>query len=337
MRPLPVLRHDDFVYSRLKALAWVTNGTGLPTLLQANAGRAVAHIIEHDEPTKPLVLDCKGIGEVDDHALENARTLLQNQQRPLVLLNAGAIDASIKRELGEYSLILIGGMPVYILGDDTIDRGIASRFIQQAKEIVDAYVATHVKECFQKYEGGRQRMASTPLLASGVFDARPLISDPLKFVWISLLMADGLEDFLDRPLEQPQSADEANKPTRHFRLLAVSLRGSPLAAAVGLLSGRHKTIEIVDHMGPKYKILEEPSLRSTAVEEDYIYVGDFVIGGTELRIAQAYARSKGSRIKHAVVIGRMLETAEYNLDFDITSLVNLHECSPNERFVFLDY
>ena len=105
-----------------------------------------------------------------------------------------------------------------------------------------------------------------------------------------------------------------------------------MAAAVGILTERQKAIDIGDHMGPKYRILEEPSLRSNLIEEDYIFIGDFVVGGTELRIAQTYARSKGSVIKHAVLIGCMLDSEEYNMDFDISCLVKLRDCCSEDKF-----
>jgi hypothetical protein len=324
MRPLPFLITPDFIYSRLKALAWVTNEGILPTLLQANAGKAIAQILINEENSKkPLILDCRGILDVDDHALETTRSLIRDDQRTLVFLNAEPIQQSLRRELGPYSLIWPSNSPVQVFGN--YDQTYIAKLIEQSALEVQDYLTTCVKGSFKKFENGDQRMASTPLLASGVFDARNIISDPTKFVWVSLAMSYALEDFLDK-----------GTALRPFRLLAVSLRGSPFAVAVGLLSDRTDSIEIVDHMGPKYKVLEEPNLRSSVVDEDYIYVGDFVVGGTELRIAEAYARTKGSRIKHAVVIGGMLASSDYGLEFEVSSLVNLRECCPTEKFVFLE-
>lgn len=335
MRRLPVLRHDQFIFTRLKALAWVGNQSTLPTLLQADGGRILSYIAEHDEPEKPLILDCRGVVEIDDHALETTRAALQKHSRTLVLINADQLDARLKRDLGDFNVRFgFSSTQLAVVGDDgSIDREVASRLIEQVAIIERNYVRECVAGCYRKFPRGMERMASTPLLASGVFDARLLISESNKFVWTAMLMADKLEEYLDGVLQTPTPGTTA-QPLKQFRLLAVSLRGSPFAAAVGLLTSRHRSVEIVDHMGPKYKILEEPSLRATLVEDDYIYVGDFVIGGTELRIAQAYARSKGSQLKHAIVVGKVLETADYNLDFDISALVNLKECCPTLRFEF---
>src|ERR1043165_961473 len=295
MRRLPVLHHNDFIFTRLKALAWVANKTILPTLLQADAGKALTYLAEHDYPDKPLVIDCRGIIEIDDHALETTKRALHKHQRPLVLINSNQLQPSITNDLGGYdSRFQVGNIPIIVVGPGSIDRPMAERLIAQISDTERLHITNWVGECFRRYANGMQRMASTPLLSSGVFDARALIADPVKFVWISMLMAHRLEQYLDKALEN--TTQDGGQLTRSFRLLAVSLRGSPLAAAVGLLTARQKNIEIVDHMGPKYKIFEESSIRTTMIEEDYIYIGDFVVGGTELRIAQAYSRSKGSKI-----------------------------------------
>ncbi|HVG33128.1 MAG TPA: hypothetical protein VM911_08610 [Pyrinomonadaceae bacterium] len=337
MRRLPVLHHEDFVYTRLKALAWVANETVLPTVLQADAGKALSQLFNEVEPNKPLVINCRGINVIDDHALDSIRGALQPPHRTLVLVNAGELKPQLDSALGRYDLYNVGGITVMVPGDAQIERATAARIIEQFPELEQKNVKNFVRDCFRPYpDGEMHRMASTPLLASGIFDARPLISDPERFVWVSMLMADRLEKYLDAGLGnagEAQGSGTTDKP-KNFRLLAVSLRGSPLTAAVGLLTGR-QDIEIVDHMGPKYKILEEHSLRLSAGSEDYIYVGDFVVGGTELRVAQAYARSKGATLRHAVVIGCRLDPDEYQLDMGISYLVKLEECCPTAKFQFI--
>jgi hypothetical protein len=337
MRRLPVLHHEDFVYTRLKALAWVANETVLPSLLQADAGKALSHLFDHVERNKPLVINCRGINILDDHALDSIKGSLQTHQRPLVLVNAGRLKPQLDSALGPYDLYNVDDVPVMIPGVARIERHTAARIVEQFPELERKNVASFVGDCFRPYPDGKMhRMASTPLLASGVFDARPLISYPERFVWICMLMADRLERYLDAGLEnvsELQDPSFIDKP-KNFRLLAVSLRGSPMAAAVGLLTGRQHSIEIVDHMGPKYRILEEHSLRLSTGNEDYIYVGDFVVGGTELRVAQAYARGKGAILKHAIVIGCRLNPDEYQLDMGISYLVKLEDCCPSAKFQF---
>lgn len=337
MRSLPVLHHEDFVYTRLKALAWVANETILPTVLQANAGKALSYLFDRVERNKPLVINCHGINVIDDHALDSIRGALESHQRPLIIVNAGALKPQFDRDLGQYDLYRVDGVTVMVPGAASIERATAERIVSQFPKLEQKNVTAFIKECFRQYPDKKMhRMASTPLMSSGVFDARHIISDSEKFIWVSMLMADRLEAYLDAGLEnegQRQDAGTLNKP-KNFRLLAVSLRGSPLAAAVGLLTGRQQSIEIVDHMGPKYRILEEHSLRLSAGNEDYIYIGDFVVGGTELKIAQAYARSKGAMLRHAVVIGSRLDPAEYQLDMDISYLVKLDECCPPTTFQF---
>ena len=56
-------------------------------------------------------------------------------------------------------------------------------------------------------------------------------------------------------------------------------RGCPFAAALAFMKGEPLDLEIVDHMGPKLAILEEHHLNRVRRNLDYIYVGDFVVGG----------------------------------------------------------
>lgn len=337
MRRLPVLHHSDFVYTRLKALAWVANETVLPSVLQADAGKALSHLFDHVERDKPLVINCHGINVIDDHALDSIRGALKAHRRPLVLVYAEQLKPQFDDALGIYDFYSVGSVRVMVPGDARIERAAAEHIIEQFPDLEHKSVIKYVGDCFRPFPDGKMhRMASTPLLASGVFDARPLISDPERFVWVSMLMADRLEKYLDAGLDSAVGSLDptATDKPKSFRLLAVSLRGSPMAAAVGLLTGRQHSIEIVDHMGPKYRILEEHSLRLSSGNEDYIYVGDFVVGGTELRIAQAYARSKGAMLRHALVIGCRLDPEEYQLDMGVSCIVKLEECCPKAKFQF---
>lgn len=334
MNRLPFLRHADFVYTRLKAITWVSNESVLPSVVQANAGNTLSAVVQSVEPHKPLMINCRGINIIEDHALDSLKDSLIKRGKPILFTHSEHLLEDIKRALGGYDGIYrfkdssLKENLVTVYQGDLIDRSAIEELVKQVVPLEKKTVTKFMADCYQEFPGEKQRMASTPLLASGIFDARRVISDPDRFVWSCLLMADQLEDYLDS-VHIPQQA----KP-RKYRLLAVSLRGSPLAAAVGLLTDRQQSIEIVDHMGPKYRILEEHYLRSASFDGDYIFVGDFIVGGTELRIAETYARTKGSTLKYAVVLGVLLEPSEYQLKMGISYLVKLKECCPGAEFSF---
>jgi hypothetical protein len=127
--------------------------------------------------------------------------------------------------------------------------------------------------------------------------------------------------------EKLVSIIENDKAKAMIRLLAVSLRGSPLAGAIGLLES--KKIEIVDHMGPELKILEEYTLRSTEEKTQYVFISDLILGGTELKIAQTYAVARGCILKHALAIGTLLKPEEYKGGIEVHSLLQITDACPD--------
>jgi hypothetical protein len=141
---------------------------------------------------------------------------------------------------------------------------------------------------------------STPYRANGRFDARLILERPADFLWISMLMADLVETAIAETL--------AAAP----RLIATSLRASPFAATVSRLLTTGCDLEIVDHMGPSHSILEEYPVAHTARPASYVYIGDFLIGGTEMKRCEIYAHCRGGRLVAAVVIGSLFEPAHDN-------------------------
>jgi hypothetical protein len=161
-------------------------------------------------------------------------------------------------------------------------------------------------------------------LATGVLNARALIANPVTFVWISLLLTDLFQ----------QVIEEAKPKTN--RILAVSLRGSPFAAAIRILANRFSpSLEIIDHIGPKHELLEEHVGQNEMQGGEYILVSDFVIGGTEIKIARAYAMAKGAILKNAITIGSYLSGPEYGDAVRLQSLVDISSVVPKLEYKFL--
>jgi len=322
MARFPLLEHVDFAYLRLQALTWSANRAYLPSCIQANAGKALAALLDEAVTDRRCIVNAAGISSVEDHALEAVRAALKGRRTEVIFLNARGIEHDLRTALGEPAVIMPHDGGVYVYGRDHRDHQASVKgWIEKAASLEMDELTSRVADCFVKHPEPK-RMASTPVLATGVFDARSLIKERGSFVSASLLLADALSRWI-----------EEGKPGA-FRLLAVSLRSSPLAAALSLLCVSDEGVEIADHFGPKHKILEEYSLRPESFRGEYVFVGDFIIGGTEMKIASAYARSKGSRLTHALAVGSLLNAKDYGVPFNISSLVNLQRACPEASFTF---
>lgn len=268
------------------------------------------------------MLDCLGIESVADHALDSWNVL--SSFGTVILLNVDPIKAAITREFPNVSV----EDGVAVLGNESgmTPKAVAALHAS-ARKCEQQYIEQLVTESFVKHPNGPQRLSSTPLLTNGVFNAASIISDPSAFMWVSIKLAEEVNRILDT-----ERFYRYLNAIPNLRLLAVSLRASPFAVAVGLLTA--KKVEIVDHMGPMRKIIEEHDTLQLARCRTYIYIGDFVVGGTEIRVAQTYAQGRSSTVNQAVVIGSVLHPQEYAGDCELHSLVNLKTVYPSATYSF---
>jgi hypothetical protein len=96
-------------------------------------------------------------------------------------------------------------------------------------------------------------------------------------------------------------------------------------------------LEIVDHLGPTAEVIEEYSIERSGVPGSYVVVSDFMMGGTEIKIAREHARRRGSRLAGICVIGALLPPEDYQLGVPVEPLVSLPECAPaGVKFTLLD-
>src|SRR5262245_16593762 len=99
MKELPYLNHADFVYTRLKAITWVANQSVLPSVVQAKAGIALYTLIRVVEPNKPILINCRGINYIEDHALDTLKEALALRDKPTVFLHATQLKEDLQRAL----------------------------------------------------------------------------------------------------------------------------------------------------------------------------------------------------------------------------------------------
>lgn len=315
MNRIPILRLRGFpcIYTRLQAVSWTTENLTTPSTLVANAGVALAALLSTAE--LPLVVNCIGVNSIDDHSIDELRTQLQDAQtkNSLVLFESNVnFSQNLREQLGEPAhSFQESGATVHVYGIKPPNRDETEGWIRICRETEHTFVLKKVNDCFRPNDGGKMtRLTSTPFLSNGIFNARQLITDRDAFVWITLRLSDQIRQWV------------VANPNSDLRLLAVSLRASPFAAAVNIFS-RDLRVEIVDHLGPKYQVLEEYRIGERLTHTNYLYVADFIIGGTELKIAENYARIRGSRIVACFSIGALLEDSAYSDTIAIRRLVAL--------------
>jgi hypothetical protein len=327
-----ILSHPEFIYTRMQGLVWIANEGLGPNFVQPSASESLCRIVRECSPERPLLVNFRGIVDIGNYALASLQRTLRAIPRTLVVINGTHLHTRLIAELGDptaaYShsdTIVFGGL---------LESPTAGDLVAKSLVLEQDYVKQIVYKSFKKREKP-DLLHSTPLTANGSLDARRIVSAREHFIWLSLLLADRLECDLER-LEGAADALGAQAKGLPSSILAVSLRACPFAAAVGLLSPRNLEVVIVDHMGPKYELLEDYYFSSMPTDVNFVYVGDFLLGGTELKTAQLYARSRHCRVSHALVIGCWLrkEAYERNARVSVLSLSDLRTCRPDATIEF---
>jgi len=324
----PLLDHKDFSYVRLLAVTWHANVL-TPSMCTSLAGARLLQWVE--QLNQPLIVNCAGISTIEDHSLTSLENFLTSNGRAVAFLVANGnerlaneIHSELKaayvcsESIGQYEVSVYGGRSQAKALQSSMED-----FVGQIKNLEHDFVTKAVRNCYKHFKTP-ERLDSTPLLASGRLNARALISDPIQFTWISLLFAEQFERVIE----------EARPRTNG--VLAVSLRASPFAAAVRLLAHTcSPSLEIIDHIGPRHDLLEASVGEPDMYGREYILIADFVVGGTELKIARTYAMSQGATIKNAIAIGAFLSGDAYDKNIALKSLINIPEVVPELTYQFV--
>lgn len=162
-----------------------------------------------------------------------------------------------------------------------------------------------------------RRLPSTPLLASGFFDSRLILRDSNSYAWTCVAMSDLLAGYLEKAVDATTPS-----PLRRTALLAVSPRAGTLAAGIAMLLGETylRTLTMVAATGPLKTIREPVMFRDRADHTSFIFITDFIVGGSELRSAEILAQLYGGRVVAAVSMATALSPDEYGSESNILSL-----------------
>ncbi len=171
-----------------------------------------------------------------------------------------------------------------------------------------------VSNSFIKYDF-KKILSSTPVLAPGEFNASKILSEPLSFKWLVLLMVDLIVYNTEK------------KSNQNITIIASSLRGSALAISVWEVLQDYFGVDIyiIDHLGPNYDITESVDIKIKS-NHKVIYIGDFLIAGTELKTTDMYCNNYGGKISSAFVIGKYTDNNIFMDRIELYSLTNLKNC-----------
>jgi hypothetical protein len=300
----------SYVYARAQVLTWIANGTSILDIFEKNASDLLSKIIAETDPSKSIVVNFRGITNIDEHSLDGVFSQLSDNDKQLIIINGYSLaDSFIRLKkssgaiiniLSEYDAIVIGN-----------SKAVNFKNIENEKStFLKSFIKITLSGTFKPFQASK-RLCSTPIMANGEFNSNVIISDPYKFKWISVFLSDKLEELITQ-----------NKLS-NVKLISASLRGAPFASILGMFN--NTDFETIDHFGPKHKVFDFDFVQKEERGINYIYIGDFVFGGTEIKIAKTYIEMKGSKLEHALVLGSLFNKNVFENDFNLEYLSSLEE------------
>lgn len=331
------IEKDQFVYVRASAIIWSLSGLHNGLRFEKSSADYILFLLKKHGGKKPIILSMRDVEDVADHVFAEVGNYLKNNGKATLILidlnqlaslrSDSIIEGSSSRDFPALASLISFSGPNYAKSDENYYFGPTPKtetlqnqagIQKEISEIEGGILKMAIEESFIPFEEKSRPLYSTSLYASGEFDASIIISAPEKFMWISLLLTDQFRILR----KQVHSNYE-------IRLLSVSLRGAPFAAAIALHSALN--FDVIDHLGPRQRLYDYRNAESRPSGIEYIYIGDFVCGGTEIKIAQTFTKMHGSNLSHALVIGAAQEKEAYQA-FNLHSLINLKSVIPTLKY-----
>lgn len=320
------LQHSDFLYTRIMLFSWECE-SDLTNFSETNGEFFVSQLDKNLKvlDINTIVVNCNNVLDIDDHFIDPILKYQKDKGLDIILYSD---DSSIKLPKycsehidnnGVNVFLREGERGVYYFCSNSISSSKLSELIDEAELLEQKKVVNLIKE---SYSEKKQELSSTPLLASGIFNATKLLSDPSKFRWLTLLMVDGITKCLMK--ERAASCS----------IVSSSLRGASIAGSVREIIHFLVPTELFlfDHIGPKHDFNFNPNHKEIKPNSLCIYIGDFLIAGTELKVTQAYCNLFSGKIDYAFVLGKYTRKDKLCGDINVHSLVQLKECVSNLKY-----
>jgi len=305
---------NDKLYVRATYFTWSENSTGLiSSFKESHINSLVEYIRQRVSFCSYFAINCDGIFDVDDHALDLLESYLNDNQELTVVFfskyEANALVEFVDSKCRINKSKVENSCAIGFAGNliDNVELrnecdSLESKFLH--KIVKDSYtpVETHV-------------LSSTPLKAPGEFSATSFISNPTFFKLVSLILAEKVYDFI------------SSNHLKNVTIVSASLRGATLAAAIWeiLRSSQNVRLCPIDHFGPRHDLLEPAKFHEAIQNSNCIYIGDFLIAGTEVKVLSAYTKFLNGSLCAAFVVGKFTEKSKLG-NTVLESLVYLKDC-----------
>lgn len=316
--------HMEFNYTRILLFSWECNSE--PTNLSETNGLffvdKLASYIAVTNASR-VVINCNNVVDIDDHFLDPIQDFLKGSKVELYFYSndkihslVNYIDDHFDGDLGiNKQYFKDDDNSVICLSKNSFCSSEALGLISKSRELEQKGLENIVSDSYFK-NTDKEILSSTPLIPTGHFNATEIISDPSRFRWLVLLLVESIHKVVQE--EQP----------KRYTIVASSLRGAAIAGSVKellhFLSGPN--LCVIDHIGPNHDVIERPYFHNLSQSDYCVYIGDFLIAGTELKITQAYCSIWNGKIRHAFVIGKYTKQKSFANGIVLHSLVQLLDC-----------
>jgi len=304
------------LFTRAQALIWVANGLTFLDLFEKSSGNLLSKIIDSCPEEKSLMINFKGIVRFDDHCLDEVYKSLEGNKKQLIIFNGDHLHGEfikLKKDK-QININHDASNKIIIIGNSkSVDF---TDLDSEKNEYVKKYINSVLKSTFSKFDDFK-RLCSTPFLANGEFDSKKIIESPKDFMWISFYLSDKLSELIEK--------EKLNAVT----LVSASLRGSTFASILGILNDLD--FVNIDHIGPIHKVYDFSTLDLNHRNRNYLYIGDFVFGGTEIKLTKVYASFVGAKLNHALVLGSLFDSYVFT-DFKLHELNTLKGITTEAKF-----
>lgn len=302
--------------TRAQALVWVANGLSYLNLFENSSGKLFSEIIDNCPQHKTLLINFKGIVRFDDHCLDEVFNSLVGNNKQVVIVNGEHLYSDLIKLRKEKQVnISHDSIKKTIILGSTRNVDI-DKILGEREDIVDSYIKDILKSTFTEFDDFK-RLCSTPFLAKGEFDSKIIIESPYVFMWISFYLSDKLSKIIE------------TEKLNEIVLVTASLRGAVFSSILGILNDLDYLN--IDHIGPIHKVYDINSLEEKHRNKNYIFIGDFVFGGTEIKLTKAYSSFWGAKLNHALVLGSLFDPSVFT-DFKLYELSILNKISSNTNY-----
>lgn len=328
--------NGEFYYTRILLFSW--DCYLQPVVLSQTNGEFFAVKVKEKivEQSSSFVVNCNNVLDVEDHFTDRffdiIESKLKNSNFFVFYSNDGLsklvkyISEHINRNKFKYSFIHEEeDSEFFVISKKQVCSSEIKILINKAKLLEGDSINSAVLDSYTETKSatGAEILPSTPLRAMGQFNATSLISDPSQFRWIVLMLVEKIYQLSKK------------EGITNYSLVAGSLRGAAIAGSVWELLQQFDgsiTIQIVDHVGPYHDVAGKRYDSNAVLKEQCIYIGDFIIAGTEVKLLSAYCNFMGAKLIHAFVIGKYTEQSHIDKKVELHSLVDLKKCKPDLEY-----